>query len=539
MAPVSVRPDSGADPAGRSLSHAKNRPELAAAVLVAAMWVWLLAPNPSYYVTNSETGHQLAGAWNLLHHDQRPHLEFVSSYGPGRFWVSALGLTLCDGRLLGELLTRSVGFFLALLLLQRLLARTSGHRATAWLLTVTAAVALPPHHKYWTSLCPVITMWALYLVARKPTVVRLLGLGGTVGIAALFRPDYGLFALAAAVAVLVPRMPEVGRSGALGMVAAGAAVPLTPWLIQVAEHNHLGRFFVDWLCVGGATSVGLSMPHPLLHWQDPAHSLAFLIVMVAPLIGLAVWLWQSDRGSEGRRFALAVHVYALVNLVQSSHRADWPHLMQGVTPGFVSLGLVLCGLRPGTWQRTARVAVPAALMLLLATGRVVKPSPPDRAWRNWSAAALSKAEFEASHVRGSPTGEVVEAARQLVPEGRPTFFFPFAPQLHYFADRPFAAGLPYLAPGFFDSREQQLRAVALLRRQRPEAVFWREGYAYDGRSERNAVSTHAVLHRGVEDLYARVGEVAGYTVFRRDDLAGGSASRIREPNVPPSAADVQ
>ena len=122
------------------------------------------------------------------------------------------------------------------------------------------------------------------------------------------------------------------------------------------------------------------------------------------------------------------------------------------------------------------------------------------------------------YVDGTQMGQLARIAAACVPPGTPTAFYPFTPQLHYFAERPFAGELPYLAPGFFASTAQQDRAVRTMERQRPAALFWNEAYAYDGLPDRNAVATHPRVHAYVDEHYERKNDIAGFGVFVRDGV---------------------
>jgi hypothetical protein len=490
-----------------------GRSELLWVLAAASVWLFLTAPAPAYFIQNPETGHQIGAAWSLLHFDQWPHADYVSTYGPGRYWISALGLQLFDGSLFGELLSRSVFFVLSLVLMQRLLHTVSGDRVVAWLLFMAAAVALPPSHKYWTALCPAVTLWALYFCSFNPSRMCFPALGAAIGCAALFRPDYGLYSLAAALVMLMPAGPPGGRIRASLAVLAGIGLLLVPWLAWLGTRKDLILLFDDWMRLASGVSSGLSLPHPLLHWQAPGLSAVFLAFVIFPLIGLWRWRTQPHANPGMQRFALAVHVFALVNLIQSSHRADWPHLLQGITPGFISMAIILAASGQRVRPLPLRAGLAILLTLGLLTGRVFHPVTPVLAWQHWSAASLSKAEFAQRHLETSQLGPVARLVARCAPADMPVAFFPFLPQLNYYAERPFAAELPYLAPGFVDAPAHQVRTIAVLEKQKADLLFWNENYAYDGRVERNAVNTHAVLHRHVLEHYNRVGQLGGFSLF--------------------------
>ncbi len=490
--------------------------ECLAVFLAAAVWMFLLAPEPAYFVNSAETGHQLAGALNLLHFAQSPHVDYVTSYGPGRYWVSAFGLWLAGGGLFGELLTRSAGHAVYLVLLFVVLRRVGASTAMASLLLAAAALALPPGHKYWTALCPILVLYAAQRWCMAGSRRAAFGTGATIGFAALFRPDYGLFALVPGLVAVATGSGAPGtRRRLAGELFAGVLAPLLPWLLLVGANHDLGRFFADWAQVGSAVGSGLGLPHPLLSWTDITLSAAFAFVVGVPLTGLLQCRLAPHATRGLQRFALAVHLFALVNLVQSSHRADWPHLFQGIAPAFVSLAVVLVRGSDGIRSSVLRLAFPLLFAALLLPGRAVAPSRPATAARNWAAAALPKAEFARRHVDATPIGRVAAVARRCLAPANPTAFFPFTPQLHYFAERPFAGGLPFLAPGFFDTVNRQRRAVEQLERERPALLFWAEGFAYDGRADRNSTRTHALVHAYVVSHYQRAGLVDGHTVFRR------------------------
>ncbi|MGR9086818.1 MAG: hypothetical protein ACU841_07065, partial [Gammaproteobacteria bacterium] len=398
-------------------------------VLVAAtVWLFLTAPSPAYFIQNPETGHQIGAAWSLLHFDQWPHADYVSTYGPGRYWVSALGLQFFDGSLLGELLPRSVFYVLYLVLMQRLMQAVGGDRAVAWLLLMAAAVGLPPSHKYWTALCPAMTLRALNRCAFSPSRTAFLTLGAAIGCAALFRPDYGLYSLAAAFVLLAPAGLRGGRIQALLAVLAGIGLLLLPWLAWLGTRKNILMLCEDWVQLASGVSSGLALPHPLRHWQDPALSAVFLAFVAIPLIGLWRWRTQPHTDPGRQRFALAVHGFALVNLIQSSHRADWPHLLQGITPGFVSMAILIASRGRRVRSMPLRVGVPILLTAGLLAGRVIEPVTPASAWRHWSDVSLGKTEFGQRRLSTSRLDPVVRLVSRCTPADRPVAFFPFLPQ---------------------------------------------------------------------------------------------------------------
>jgi hypothetical protein len=275
--------------------------------------------------------------------------------------------------------------------------------------------------------------------------------------------------------------------------------------------------FADWLDVGATQGVGMSLPHPALYWADPSLSLAFFVMLAVPFVGF--WLvWRHPHPQIARqRFTFATCVFALAGLVQSSHRADWAHLLQGMTPGLVAIVLICTWPASRAGTRWWRAGIPALLGLCLIAAHPTIPNSPASAWRHWSAASLDKAAFAQRYVDGSVLGGVVDIARHCTPVDSPTFFYPFTPQLHYFAERPFAAKLPYLAPGFFPKAAQQQRAIAQLQAERPGMLFWDERDAYDNLAERLSTVTHADVFRYVTDRYTRVGIAGTFTVFARQD----------------------
>lgn len=517
-----------------SPSQPPTRQEFLLVVVAAVAWLFLLAPPPSYFLTSAETGHQLAGAWNLIHFGQWPLVDYVTSYGPARYVVSALGLLLTDGSLLGELLTRSLGHVAYLVLLHRLLRRIGTAATPTGILLVAAALALPPGHKYWTALCPLMVLYAAHRCSTDDTRTSALVLGATIGCAALFRPDYGLFALVPGLVVAISGRhgPADGRRRLVALLS-GSLLVLLPWLVQVGLHKNLLTVIAEWLQVGAGVGNGLGMPHPLLHTHDPSLSAAFAFVVAVPLIGLFKTRWHPHPDAARQRFAVAVHLFALVNLVQSSHRADWPHLLQGIAPAFVALALVLQWPGRIARGRYLPVLLPLLFLALLIPGRVMLPSAPATAWHNWSSAALPKDAFARRFLQATALGQLARTAHDCLDANAATAFYPFTPQLHYYAERRFAAELPFLAPGFFDAALAQDRSIAALERQRPALLFWAEDETYDGRAERNSVNTHARLHDYVASHYARAGRIDDFTVFRRNDAAPFPSTCTRVASPPP------
>ena len=502
-------------------------------------WLAVAAPSPEFFLISSDGGHQLTGGTQLLTLGEHPYLDYFETYGPLTFYASALAQWLTGIRPGGEIALNILGWALGYLLLFRLLLLIFNRVGPSLAVLALALLLLPQFYKYYCVLLPFLSLTAAQLYLARPGRVALAGLAATVAAAWLFRHDFGVYNLLMALTAVLSDPAKSWRSrgrAGLGLIGLSALFCL-PWLLFLLAHQAVRRYFAMIIFASTAMSRGLMLPHPLLNWQDPWLSCCYLAFFLLPVGALGLlWRHRREYPSTWLRLQLAGVVLALASLVQSSHRADFYHLLEGIPPDFLCLatiGQLLLRPRPQgadglsccrQWRGEATAWLTLALLVLAwqsAPYPLLASHWPPQLVRKASYYTLTRRAYIDRLVREDPRfwpARLVQVIRdRLTSPGERIAIYPFFMKFNYFAERPFAAGLMLLAPGYFDSEGYLKEAITKLRRQKVRFVLWDEAFRFDGLPARNPVRSSALLHAAVAHDYDNIGQLYGFTVYRRKE----------------------
>lgn len=452
----------------------------------------------------------------LLAMGEHPYVDYFETYGPLTFYCSALAQALTGNRPGGEVGLIILGLSLGYLLMFRLLLLINKKIWASLLILALALILLPQFYKYYCVLLPFVALTAAQYYIVRPGRFALAGLACSVAFAGLFRHDFGAFALVMALVTVfsdsaVSRWHRLRECGWLLVIAVAFCLP---WFGFLSWRHSLWRYFTMISYASTAMSQGLMLPHPLLHWQDPALSLCYLVFFLLPLIAV-VLLWRnlSRYPAVEIRLQMAVCSLAAGSLLQASHRADFYHLLEGVPPSFLCIAMVghyaggsclwlLLGVLGFAWQ-----GAPYSL--------VSNPSLQQFS-RNLSYYAMTRRQYVDHLVQEDQTfwpARLVQSIRdQTIPESR-IAIYPFFMKFYYFAERPFAAGMMLLAPGYFDSERYLQEAIKRLRDQDVRYVLWNEQYSFDDLEVRNPTNSSASFYQAIQDDYEVKGQTNGFTIF--------------------------
>lgn len=205
-------------------------------VLVAALE---LAAGRSHLKPYDE-GLVLFGGWRVAHGDA-PYLDFWSLYGPGSFYALGgldrlFGVSVLTGRVFDAAIRAA-----AVLMVHALVAGRAG-RPLGIVFAIVAALLLCGVREYLFPALPATValtglLWALRRALAEEADRRAWAVAGAAaGAVALFRPDFGAFAVLAALwAALAPPAPgrPRPRGSAVPLLAGFAAVglPIYLWLL--------------------------------------------------------------------------------------------------------------------------------------------------------------------------------------------------------------------------------------------------------------------------------------------------------------------
>jgi hypothetical protein len=257
----------------------------------------------------------------------------------------------------------------------------------------------------------------------------------------------------------------------------------------------------------------------LLYWTDPLLSLAYLFFFSMPVV-ISVVLMKSTEVRRSPDFPLyvSVTIFALVNLVQSSHRADLSHLLQGIP------ATLLCAAM--AWRFLPRASIKAVaigissmfLCVFVAKANLSPVVSLERLMRCVITLSLPKQsvlDIMRQQMPDDPQLRVIRFIKSSSDPDQRVNVFPFQPQILYWAERLAAGRTLLLAPGYFDAPRHQLRMIEAIQSQDVPFILWNENVAFDNRPERNPVRTHGLLHEWLRYNYEAETFNADYVIFRK------------------------
>ena len=434
---------------------------------------------------------------NRLLLGQLPGRDFMESYGPGRFVLTAFSFALAGKSLLtfSALCTA----FLALkdLLLYRA-ARFLLSRPWALYLCALCIVVHGPLHKAFLSFSLVLVLLSLLGLVDRVSPCRAFLLGGAVACAGLFRYDVGAagFLIALPVLILLPRVAEGAKTiknaavFALGLLLAGG--PYLCYLVMTTDlprflSQHMKRLHSLELANAGAPGV-LDLPSAAAPEEYLFGGLLLLmavVVVVAAVFSVRTW----RGGGPSRRRALALGTVVLLALFafnQVRLGVKFSRFAQITPPFFLMLVFLLeqASLRArsgnlvrGPW---IRIFPPLAAGIFFAAltgylwtwqGRYSQDSfavlrLPEYYLR------LPRAKCFFKYKKGKEIEHVVEFIRKYVPEGRPIFTGPSCPLFHFLAERPNPTPFTDFTFYYFDEENQRTVIRRLEEARVPYIVNW-------------------------------------------------------------------
>jgi hypothetical protein len=508
-------------------------------------WIVLRIPDVERFTEDSGLGHQLAGAQQLLA-GEHPFIDFRSSYGPGVFYLTALGQTLSGGRIAGEWVLEIFANAVVYLTLLVLIRKVAPNRTVTVVLILLATFFMPRLWKYFIALGPALCLLASWSYFDSPRRSRLLLLAATVALSGLLRQDLGVYSfLCALTAVLytakIKHQPAIRLAGELVVFVVAAA---SPWLLWAAVQGGLGSYLQDSINISLTKSQGLSKPFPAFHWRSDLFSATnrlpwlytffFLQPLFAALVCALSWKTLSE---QARLRWLTSLVVAGVCMVQASHRSDFDHLQQAVPLSFVLIALLAGCLVTGELRKLLRGAVVAWAVLALFSfavflSRTTWPSfRPAHDARKMAIYAKSKDDFLAHVTETFPRKQIPAmsaAIKECTSPDERILVLPFFPEVYYLSDRLFGAEQMMTASGYYDSDDYQRQAIANLDRQDVPIFVNAPAFTYDNDPARALPRTHPLLWDYLQRSYDDVRRYRRFTVAVRRGLADKRARELRD-----------
>ena len=507
-------------------------------LFIAAFWVAAL-PQPDYFLHDSDGGHQLTGAQQLLS-GEHPFSSFRSSYGPMTFYASALGQLLTGNRLAGELLLLVCGHTAAYLLLFVLLYAASRKFALSFIILCFTLLLSPRLYKYYVVLGPALSLFAAwkYIDDRKPGSRALLAF--SVAFTTLFRFDFGVYtglsSLLTVFFVQAGRTPAGFRKAAFTFISLVLCF-LAPWVLWCLYTGGLANYLLDTFSTIFHLQSGLTKPFPRPSLNGPLlaqQNLEFVVFYANFAIPCIVWLVLFLKrkvldAKELQKTAIAI-VLSQLTLIQSTHRSDVSHLLQANIINYVLIGWLLGvfwrDASRAAWRSRCYGAAFAAAFLVLGAAsvrvgdntRLLGGISPKASMANVRSLLGTRQDILEAVRASAPQDEFLLVVDYIRNNTRPTdkiLVIAFHNSLYYFSERNFGGGQMLLAPGYFSLPEDQRAMVARLDRDKVPLVVENVDAAFDGLESRKVANFAPIIAGYIASNYEEVRRIGRFALKAR------------------------
>lgn len=424
---------------------------------------------------------------------QLPGRDFMESYGPGRFVLTALAF-LAVGKSLLTFSALCVGVLAVKDLLLFRAARFLLSQSWALYLTLLCIVVHGPTHKAFLSFALVLVILPALALIERPRSKGAFLLGLAVAGAGLFRLDMGAAGLTAAGLLLFLLPEERGKWRRLALPFAGGALLLGgPYLLYLALIGNLPWFVIQhWKRIHSLELANADAPGflNLLHASSPEQRwfgylllLMGLVVISSAALGWAAW----RSGGRARKRALALGVVLFLGILafnQVRLGVKFSRFGQIAPPFFFLLAVLLQALhrwlRGATRAAALRLCAPVAAFLFFAglcaflwtwqghysqdafsVLRLPEYAPP-----------LPRSGCFFKYKKGKEIEEVVKYLETFVPPGRTFFTGPSCPLFLFLAGRPNPTPFTDFTFYYFDEENQRVVIRALEEARVSYIVNW-------------------------------------------------------------------
>jgi hypothetical protein len=350
---------------------------LSAAALVLGSFVW----QGRYGFNIADEGFFWYGV-QRVQAGEAPLVDFMS-YDPGRYYWSAalMGLLRQDGLVALRAATAAfqwLGLFVGLALLLR--GRSKRDLALFTLAAVTLLVWMYPWFKIFDTSASLLLIGGLTLLVQRPSPRRFFLAGVTIGLAAVFGRNHGIYGLTGllGVTIYLACLQREARTIIIGLGCCGCGVvvgylPVLIMLVVVPGFPTALWESIRVIFIRGATNLPLPVPWPwLVAVADlpPAKAVAdvltgiFFVALLA--FGVSSLAWIIHRALQRRAVApefVASSALVLPYAHYAFSRADVTHLALGIFPLLIGVfALLRDGKGWGRWL--GALAITGASLLI-------------------------------------------------------------------------------------------------------------------------------------------------------------------------------
>ena len=370
-----------------------------------------------------------------------PIRDFMA-YDPGRYyWSAAIMALMEDNSIIGARLAvaifQSVGLFFGLWVVI-----PPGSRANVTY-TALAAIILGlwmyPNYKIFDSTISILLITTFAYLIDKPHLCRYLLVGFTIGIAACFGKNHGLYGAIAGLSLII--YLGVTHQGCsifkcLATWMLGILFGYLPMLIMLLCIPGFANAFwersVRILFEYGATNLSLPIPWPWLvdftrPWfftiRNGLIGLLFIAILGYGLLGLTILVRLAVKKAQPLPTFVASVILALPYTHYAFSRADINHLALGIFP-------LLIGLLGLLMQSSTAVKNFGTVIILIVTSLTILPSHPGwmaRAEGNWPVIKVAESVLIVNPGTAGAMKLINDLVDKYAPNGEEFIATPFWP----------------------------------------------------------------------------------------------------------------
>jgi hypothetical protein len=485
-------------------------------VLLCILWLGAFVFTVSSFVFYNDYFDRISRARQIARYGEWPFRDFLD---PGYFmteFVSAALQRLLGDSLLGDVLLSAVSIATGTVLVAALSLHASKSLLTALAASLLALLALPRGYDFDKVLFYPVVVALCWRYVDVPAAKRAWVIAAGVVIAALFRYDTAIYALAAAVVAFV--VVHAGdwrmlwrRLGLLVAAVTCLSLPALVFLHLTAGLPAVVDQVVTYAIREGAGTRIVTAPAIALNTEiwtfDNANALLYYLFHALPLAGVLV-LTLKGRSRSASRDEIA-KIASLIVLCVILNLLILRHPIAARAGGMIGPAAILAAwMFRSVWQtrgraarlllRTGAVAVLALFVWSLSTvavwdQRLMRDLARPSALLKTSAASPPDADVIGSRAQTALALYVRECTR---PADRILLTF-FAPEIAFFAQRGFAGGLAALHGGHWSEPRFQQRSLQQLTAQPPALIIQRSAAEFR--------ETYPLLARYISQHYRSVG----------------------------------
>ena len=461
-------------------------------IVLGILWLAAFVLTVSSFVFYNDSFDRIARARQIARYGEWPFRDFLD---PGYFmteFVSAGLQRLLGDSLLGDVLLSSVGIATGAVLVAALSLRVSQSLITALAASLLALLALPRGYDFDKVLFYPLVVALCWRYVDVPAGKRAWVLAAGVVIAALFRYDTGIYAVAAAVvAFLVIHAGDWSmlwrRLGLLAAAVMCLSLPALVFLQLTTGVPAVVDQVVTYAIREGAGTRIVTSPGIALNagvWTfDNANAILYYLFHALPLAGIVI-LTLKGRSHSASRNEIA-KVASLIVLCVILNLFILRHPVAARAGGMIGPAAILAAwMFRSVWQmrrqaaglllRTGSVVVLGLFVWSLSTvaawdERLMRDLARPSALLKTAAASPPDADVIGSRAQTALALYVRECTR---PTDRILLTF-FAPEIPFFAQRGFAGGLAALHGGHWSEPRFQQRSLQQLTAHPPALIIQR------------------------------------------------------------------